>query len=105
LHFLSGYRCYLARKLCKETTDNAGFVIPNGNHIIKTFPFIMDNPDVCEKVLMEWHNTVSKHIPKSSKKNIDFIIDKTEAFISRIYMIRYADRFEVEEGKEWESAV
>ena len=46
LHFLSGYRCYLAKKLCKETTDNAGFVVPSGNHVIKTFPFILDNPDV-----------------------------------------------------------
>jgi Ca2+-binding EF-hand superfamily protein len=46
LHFLSGYRYYLGKELCKETTDNAGFVVPSGNHVIKTFPFIIDNPDV-----------------------------------------------------------
>jgi len=78
--------------------------MPSGNHVIKTFPFIMDNPDVCEKVLVEWHNNVSKHIPKSAKRNIDFLVEKAESYISRMYMIKYADRFKLEEGKEYESA-
>lgn len=105
LHFCSGYRVYLSRKLCKETTDNAGFIMPSGNHVIKTFPFILDNPDVCHKVLMEWHNNVSKHIPKTSKRNMDFIVEKVEVYISRLYLVKYADNFNLTEGKEYESTV
>jgi hypothetical protein len=104
IHFLSGYRNYLAKKLCKELTDNAGFSLPTGNHVIKTFPFIVDNPDVCEKFLLEWHQNVSKKIPKTSKKNLDILTTKAEAYISRIYLVRYSDSFGVEEGKEFESA-
>lgn len=104
MHFLVGYRNYLAKKLCKETSDNAGFSIPTGNHIIKTFPFIIDNPDVCEHFLNEWHTSVVKKMPKASQKNLDFLTDKAEAYISRIYLVKYADSFGLEEGKEYESA-
>lgn len=103
LHFYSGYRNYLAQKLCKETTDNAGFIMPSANHVISTFPFIVDNPDVCEKFLVEWHNNVSKKIPKSSKKNVNYLIDKVEIYISRMYLIKYSDKFGLVHGKEYES--
>jgi hypothetical protein len=60
---------------------------------------------VCEKVLVEWHNNVSKLIPKKSKKNTDFLIEKTEIYISRLYLIKYADKFGLEEGQEFQSAI
>ena len=103
LHFFSGYRNYLAQKLCKETTENAGFVMPSANHVISAFPFIVDNPDVWEKFLIEWHNNVSKKIPKSSKKNVQYLIDKVEIYISRMYLIKYSDKFGLVEGREYES--
>ena len=104
MHFVTGYRNYLAKKLCKESTENAGFTVPAANHVIKTFPFILDNPDVCEKFLDEWHNNVVKKMPKASQKNLKFMTDKAEAYISRMYLVRYSDKFKVEEGKEYISA-
>ena len=40
-----------------------------------------------------------------AKKNVEYIIEKSEAYISRIYLIKYADNFHTIEGKEFESAV
>lgn len=80
----------------------------SGDHILMTFPFVIDNPDVREKILVEWHNNVSKGIAKSAKqsqKNVDYITTKSGAYISRIYLIKYADNFNVVEGKEFESLV
>ncbi len=106
MHFLAGYRCYQAKTLCKETTDSSGFVVASGDHILMTFPFVIDNPDIREKIVVEWHNNVSKGIPKSTKssqKSMNYIVEKSEAYISRIYLIKYADNFNMVEGKEFES--
>ena len=78
--------------------------MPSANHVISTFPFIVDNPDVWEKFLIEWHNNVSKKIPKASKKNVSYLIDKVEIYISRMYLIKYSDKFGLIPGKEYESA-
>jgi len=69
---------------------------------------VIDNPDVCQKIITEWHNNVSKGIPKSTKKSqksITYLIERAQAYISRIYMIKYADNFNVVEGREFESAI
>ena len=105
MHFYNGYRNYLAQKLCKELSNNHGFSVPTGNHVIKSFPFIIDNPDICENFLQNWHTNVIKKIPKESQKNLKYITKKTEEYISRMYLVKYSDIAKIEEGSEYETAI
>jgi len=53
----------------------------------------MDNPDLLEGFLKIWYDDVGKKLSKRYQKNIEYLVEKATIYISRIYSIISADKF------------
>jgi len=90
LYFVSGFRNYIGEKLIRESSS---FRQPEGDVIISTFPRLLDNPDICEQIILIWSEDVWAKLDARQKLNVEFIMAKTKEFIQKLYPVVYSEEF------------
>ena len=91
LLFVSGYRNYAGQMLLHNTLDTlTGMKKPGGNAVLSSFPKIVDNIDILEKLVEVWSEDV---MTTNQKKTITYLMTKSADIIERIYPVLFADEF------------
>jgi hypothetical protein len=91
MYFMSGFMNYKAEKLLGEASKQ-GFYKPAGDNVIASLPKIYDCPDIVEELAVIWVEDCAPLIEKNKFK-IDYVMDKSKWYISRIYPILYSTEF------------
>jgi hypothetical protein len=92
LYFIVGFRNYVGQKLLADAATGV-YKKPGGDVVISTFPMIIDNPEICEAVILTWSDEVWTKLNAVQQVDIKVVMQKTEDFIKRIYPLLYADEF------------
>ena len=93
ISLLFGYRNYLGKELLHDINNGEPISIPDDNPVIKTFPYVLDQPDIRNEVLRFWAEKVS--IGKRDLLNVPELIKCAVEAIQRVYPLVYCDQFNI----------
>ena len=91
LYFLSGFMNYKARELIQATAGGR-LRQPAGDHVIASFPRIMDCPDIWEELNAVWNEDIHPLIEGKRFKCKD-LAERVKETVSRLYPILHSDDF------------